>query len=260
MARYLGASDEVGVERHEVRVRAPLGNATVLRIAFASDFHAGPATSPQAIEQAVDQLRRADADVVLFGGDFVSLRAEYARELIRLLTTVPARYGRFAVLGNHDYWADATAVSRQLRDAGIHLLTNTSARLGEPFSNVSVCGLDDHMSGNPDALAAFRDAGPVRIVLMHAPSGLLDVGTHRFDVALCGHTHGGQIALPSGRPLIVAHGRLSRRFSHGRHALDAGGVLLVSRGVGCSVVPIRLNAPAAVMLCTVSGAHPRSAL
>jgi hypothetical protein len=91
----------------------------------------------------------------------------------------------------------------------------------------------------------------VRIVLMHAPSGLLDIRDHPFAVALCGHTHGGQIALPNGRPLIVGHGRLSREYSAGRYTLGGGRTLLVSRGVGCTAMPLRLNAAPSILVCTV---------
>jgi len=72
----------------------------------------------------------------------------------------------------------------------------------EPFTNVSLCGLDDHGSGRPDADAAL--------------SGLLDLASRPFSLAFCGHTHGGQIALPDGRPVVVAHGALSRRYNQGR--------------------------------------------
>lgn len=73
---------------------------------------------------------------------------------------------------------------------------------------------------------------------MHGPSALLDIGSHRFDVALCGHTHG----------------VLSRHYSAGRFDLDPDRVLLVSRGVGYGWLPVRINAPAAVMLCTITSA------
>jgi predicted MPP superfamily phosphohydrolase len=254
LATRLGASHAVQVERHEVEVPASLGAANALRIAFASDFHAGPTTSEKVFDRAAQLLADAGADLLLLGGDFVSLRAGDARRLIGLLGQIPAPLGRFAVLGNHDHWTDAPAIVDQLRGAGIRVLTNDHLRLPAPFEDVSVCGLDDHTSGEPDAAAAFADIAPVRIVLMHAPSGLLDIGDRPFTVALCGHTHGGQIALWNGRPLIVAHGRLSRRYSAGRFRLEDGRVLLVSRGLGCGLLPIRFNAPAAVLLCTLRGA------
>jgi len=251
LASELGASVDVTVERHDVRVATSLGASDILRIKFASDFHAGPSTPQKAIDNALEQLARIDADVMLLGGDFVSLRAEYARDLARRLAAIPAPLGRYAVLGNHDHWSDAKAVTALLEDAGITVLTNRSMQLPHPFDEVSICGLDDHTAGNPDADAAFAGAAATRILLMHGPSNLLDVGGRAFAVAMCGHTHGGQIAMPDGTPIKVADGPLSRRYNAGRFDLDDGRVLLVSRGIGCSTVPVRLNSPPAVMTCTI---------
>ena len=229
----------------------PLGASDTLRIKFASDFHAGPSTPKKTIDNALEQLARIEADVMLLGGDFVSLRAENARDLARRLADIPAPLGRYAVLGNHDHWSGGEVVTAYLEDAGITVLTNHHVRLKSPFEDVSICGLDDHTSGAPDANAAFAGAATTRIVLMHAPSNLLDVGDRAFAVAMCGHTHGGQIAMPGGTPLKVAHGPLSRRYNAGRFDLDDGRVLLVSRGIGCSTLPVRLNSPPAVMMCTI---------
>ena len=255
VAVRLGVPPEVAVDHHDVRVANSLGGVEALRIAFASDFHAGPMTPPDVIDQAITQLTEANADLLLLGGDFVSLRAEYARDLVGRLAAVPAPLGRYAVLGNHDYWADGARITGYLRDVGVEVLTNRNARLPAPFDNVSICGVDDHTSGEPDAEAAFRGSAPVRVVLMHAPSSLLDIGDRPFAVALCGHTHGGQVALPNGRPLIVAHGLLSRRYNAGRFAINGDQILLVSRGVGCSAMPFRFNAPPNVVICTLMGGH-----
>jgi uncharacterized protein len=248
--RWFRHSSTVAIETHELAVPA-LPGGTTLRMTFASDFHAGPTTSETLLDAAIDALIAARGDLLLLGGDFVSLRAGYAARLVSRLAEVHAPLGRYAVLGNHDYWADGPAIVGALERAGIDVLTNRGVRLPPPFDGVAISGLDDHTSGHPDAAAAFGDAAPVRIVLMHAPSGLLDIGDRRFDVALCGHTHGGQVALPDGRPLLVAHGPLSRRFSAGRYELGDGRTLLVSRGVGCTTLPVRLNAPAAVTICTL---------
>jgi predicted MPP superfamily phosphohydrolase len=255
---------DVAVERHEVEV--PLMESRVfrpgvpvdsLRIAFAADFHAGPNTPDALIDKAIEQLTLASPDVLLLGGDFVSVRDAYMGDLAPRLATIPAPLGRYAVLGNHDHWVGGDAVATRLRDAGIDVLTNCNVRLPDPWGDVSICGLDDHTTGHPDAEAAFRGAAPTRIVLMHAPSSLLDIGDRSFAVALCGHTHGGQLSFPSGRPLKPAHGPLSRTYNAGRFELSAGRVLLVSRGVGYSTLPLRVNAPAAVMVCTLKAATGR---
>jgi predicted MPP superfamily phosphohydrolase len=254
IALWFRHSSRVAVEEHEIVTAAPLGGGRPLRIAFASDFHAGPMTPIELLDSAVAALAAAQADVLLLGGDFVSLKADYAPRLVSRLAEVPAPLGRYAVLGNHDYWADGPAVAGMLERAGIEMVINRSVRLPPPFDAVVLSGLDDHMSGEPDAAAAFAEDALVRVVLMHAPSTLLDIGDRRFDVALCGHTHGGQVALPNGRPLLASYGALSRRFSAGRYDLGEGRTLLVSRGIGCTILPVRLNAPAAVTICTLRSA------
>jgi uncharacterized protein len=236
---------------------SPSAGAGALRIAFASDFHAGPATAWPLLEAAAARLDELRPDVLLLGGDFVSLDAAPAARLAPLLGKIRAPLGRYAVLGNHDHWSGAAAVVRYLETAGIEMLTNRTVRLPPPFESISLCGLDDHEAGQPDAERAFAGAGDVRIVLMHAPSGVLDIGDRPFTFAVCGHTHGGQIALPNGRPLVVAGGRLSRRYNAGRYSLPGGRTLLVSRGVGCGTLPIRWNSPPTVFLCSVAAPSSR---
>jgi len=90
----------------------------------------------------------------------VSLEARYAEALAELLDTIPAPLGRFAVLGNHDYWAGARRVAAILESAGIALLANRCVNLLPPFDRVSVVGVDDHMSGHPDADAASQAPAP----------------------------------------------------------------------------------------------------
>jgi uncharacterized protein len=236
-----------------VQIAEPLGTAATLRVAFASDFHAGPMTSGRVLAEAAVRLAAARPDLLLLGGDFVSLRSQYIERVLELLAQVPAPAGRFAVLGNHDHWAGGAAVTRALERAGIEVLTNANRRLAAPFEEVTVCGVDDHIAGYPDADRAFAGASRTRLLLMHSPSGLLDVAGHGFTVAFAGHTHGGQIALSNGYPVYVPHGKLSRRYCAGRFELEQDRMLLVSRGVGCSTVPIRWNAPAEVHLCLVEG-------
>src|SRR5262249_12012097 len=159
---------------------------------------------------------------LLLGGDFVAFTPAEADSLAAELGRIPAPLGRFAVLGNHDWWAGGEEIARRLEASGIELLTNRNRRLAAPYDRGWICGVDDHWCGKPDARSAFLGAGEIRIVLMHAPSGLLDLGQEHFQLALSGHTHGGQIALPGGIPLVVPWGPLSRRYARGRFQLSEG--------------------------------------
>ena len=252
LGRLLGTPADVRVVRHTILLdRYPAG-APPLRIGFASDFHAGPTTDPRLLARAFAALIAAAPDLILLGGDFVSLEAGDVDCISSELAGLKAPLGCYAVLGNHDHWTSARHIEQCLEDTGIEVLTNRNIRLPPPFDSIWLCGLDDHWHGRPDAAATFNGADGVRILLMHAPSGLLDLRPHRFDLALSGHTHGGQIALPGGRPLLLPHGELSGVYPRGRFE-TAAGTLVVSVGLGCSVLPVRLFADPEILLCDVRG-------
>jgi predicted MPP superfamily phosphohydrolase len=224
-----------------------------LRIAFASDFHAGPTTHPQTLLDVCRALSDARPDVLLLGGDFVSLESRYIDTLAEALACVPAPLGRFAVMGNHDLWADDVPIIRRLTQAGVRALINENVQLAAPFDQIWICGIDDPSSGRPNAAAALDGADGVRVVVMHSPEGLHALQHHHFDLALCGHTHGGQICRPSGRPIWSPPGFYNQQYVYGRFQLGNQGrqTLIVSRGVGYGGLPIRLYAPPEIVVCTI---------
>lgn len=225
-----------------------------LRVAFASDFHAGGMTDDRLLEGACSALAAFEPDVLLLGGDFVTVRSRDIGRIAPLLRAVPAPFGKFAVLGNHDIRAGERAIVGALEGAGVQMIANQHVGLSGPFGQLSICGLDDSLSGHPRGDLALDRACERRIVLMHSPQGLAAIGDRHFDLALCGHTHGGQIALPWGAPIVMPGGSLNRRYSRGHHTLDGHQprALLVSRGVGCSGFPVRLFAAPEVHLCLIT--------
>ena len=249
LVRRLGLQPEVHTHEHRVLcTRWPEG-VRPLRIAFASDLHAGPTTHPSMLEAAARALKNAAPDVLLLGGDYVYLHAEGIHELVPLLADVPAPFGRFAVFGNHDLWSHDPTVRAALEGIGVRMLVNENVALPAPFDFVSICGLDDPWVGSPEAQSTFEGALDVKVLLMHAPEGLMVVGDALFDVAVCGHTHGGHIALPGGVPIVVA-GPMSRQYSQGRY--DVGGrPVIVSRGIGATESALRLFADPDVLVVTL---------
>jgi predicted MPP superfamily phosphohydrolase len=260
VAHGLGLQRDPKLRTHALALAGRASGAPPLRVGFASDFHAGPTTHRSVIRRACDLLAESRADVLALTGDFISLDARYIDEVAPLLRAIPAPFGRFAVLGNHDLAADEQRIVDSLEGAGVQVLTNRAVRLAPPHDDVFVCGLDDPTHGRPEAALATTgtpdDEEPgVRLVLMHSPDGLLALGSRHFDLAVCGHTHGGQITWPDGEAPVVPAGRLSRRYLRGLFRLGDPGerILLVSQGVGCSTVPVRLFAAAEVHLCVLGG-------
>ena len=254
VSRGLGLQGRLRIRTTTVRTsRAVDGSRPPLRIAFASDFHAGPTTSARTLAAACDALAELRPDVLLLGGDFVSVRADDIARLAPLLGRIPAPLGRFGVLGNHDLRANHPVIVDALERAGVRMLTNRWTTLDAPHDDVTICGLDDPKFGRPDAARAMDDAPGHRIVLMHSPEGLADVGDRGFDLAVCGHTHGGQVVLPWGRPILIPSGALNHRYYGGEYAVGASSprTLLVSQGVGCSTLPVRLFAAPEVHLCLI---------
>jgi len=229
-----------------------------LRIAFASDLHIGPLTSPALLDNAFARLGQLQADVLVLGGDYVYLEAthEMARELEARVAALPIPT-KLAILGNHDLWTHHDRIEDALRRAGARILINDGAFLPPPFEDVALIGLDDVWTGQADAAAAMRAAAgaSLTIGIAHSPEAVPLLKDCKLPLLLCGHTHGGQIALPSGP--VVVHGKLGRRWPAGLYEVDGGMRLFVSRGLGSVELPIRAYARPDVSLFTLTAGGSR---
>ena len=254
-------STRISLLRHEVKVPGRDPGRPPLRIAFASDLHLGPTTPNALLDNAFALLRAAEPDVLALGGDYVFLGATKERvlELKARVTGVSART-KVAVLGNHDFWARPERLEDALTQARVRVLVDESLRLPPPHDDIALVGMDDPLTRRSvsDSLAREADLAraldevkdvPVKVVLCHSPDGFRSVRGKGVALYLCGHTHGGHIALPGYRPIVMPSpdGRL---WPWGRHEVD-GTSLFVSRGVGGSLVPVRTWAPPDVALFTV---------
>lgn len=163
------------------------------------------------------------------------------------IASFPQRDGAFAVLGNHDR-AD---IVDPLEARGVRVLINESISVSRGGARIVLTGLDDvYRFATPMAYRALADA-PVgfRIALVHSPDAASAAALHGHDLYLCGHTHGGQVCLPDGQPIVTGHDG-ERRHSSGRWACGrmAG---YTNRGAGASMLPIRFNAPPEVAFITL---------
>ncbi|MEX2178891.1 MAG: metallophosphoesterase [Gemmatimonadaceae bacterium] len=251
VTRAVGLQGTLRVEEHEFFIGRASPNAPALRAVFVSDLHLGPTLHPRLRDGVFMAIAEARADVLLLGGDFVSFHARYVDQLVEPLRALHPPMGKFAVLGNHDLLADDGYITDRLAAAGVTTLVNANARLAQPHDDVWVCGLDDWDEGDPQREPTFRGADGTRLLLMHQPDGLLVVGDERFDIAFCGHVHGGQFLTREGRSAISHRGPISKRYSRaGSFRIGERNVpLLVSRGIGTSTLPARRHADPQVHVC-----------
>lgn len=228
-----------------------------MRITFVSDLHLGPTLHPRLMTDVFAAVGDSEPDLLLLGGDFVSFHARYVDRAVEPLRRVRARLGKFAVFGNHDLLADEQYIAARLGDAGVRVLVNENAQLPAPHDDVWVCGLDDWDEGDPQREPTFRGATGTRILVMHQPDGLTVAGDEPFDLALCGHVHGGQYLKNNREPAIRHKGPVSKLYMHGGvfHAGARDAPVLVSRGVGTSTLPARRHADPQVHICTVVAAR-----
>lgn len=240
--RKLGAHNEVydiEVTRHEVFIDDLPPAFEGYRIAFLTDTHVASFMRRGLYREAVEQTMKFDPDLVLLGGDFVTWARHIPLMAEVLLTGLAARDGVYAVLGNHDYWADADGVVAAMTARGVRFIINRSLTLERDRQKMTLLGIDELYRGKPDIDAAFALADAKRpcIAVSHHPDIVEELDGRRVDLLLCGHTHGGQIRFPFFGAAVVPSKHESR-YASGFHR--AGSVLMyVSRGVG-AIPPLRI--------------------
>lgn len=234
-----------GTYRFEVVVeRAVLaGLRTPLRAAWMTDLHHGHHVRTASVRAWVDAALDQAPDIVLLGGDLVDQTpgTDAVEGLIAELARLRAPLGVLAVPGNHDYgrFRRLTAFSDPLREVGIDVLVNRGVTVRD---DLHVAGLDDYRNGRPDLAAtlAGRREGSATVLLSHNPDVLPEVPL-AVGLTLSGHTHGGQVVLP-GVGALYTSSRYGDRFLAGWVEGPARGY--VSRGLGVTNIPLRINSPA----------------
>jgi len=216
------------------------------RIVQLSDIHHGPFSDRTQIERAVDTANRLKPDIIALTGDYISKERHYAAPCAEMLGKLEARYGVFAILGNHDHWVDAALVTDLFRAEGITVLVNQGMRFELNGQAFWLAGVDDTMVGLEDislALAGSRE-DEMKLLLAHNPIVLRRAARADVDLVLSGHTHGGQVAL---RSESSQSGGPRKRFLKGLGRLG-NTQIYVNRGLGTVVLPIRYGCPPEVSL------------
>ena len=245
-----------------------------LKIAVVADIHAcDPWMSLEHIQAIVERTNALGADLTVLLGDYVVGHRHVTRfipagEWASVLAGLKAPLGVHAILGNHDYWQDRTVqregegttiARRALEAVGIPVYENDAQRLSKAGRPFWLAGLGDQLAYVParryrpvkrigvddlDAtLKKVTDEAPL-ILLAHEPDVAARVPS-RVALQLSGHTHGGQVRLLGWSPVSPSGPRLA--YGHIRMNCD----VIVSGGLGCSIVPFRLGVPPEIVLVSL---------
>ncbi|MFN5686616.1 metallophosphoesterase [Bradyrhizobium sp.] len=267
----------LGVTDYHVRPRNwPVG--LELKIAAIADIHAcDPWMSLAHIETIVARTNALRPDLIVLLGDYVAGHRHHigridAAAWAPVLGGLKAPLGVHAILGNHDYWDDRTVqrngrgvpVAQQaLEAAGIPVYENEVVRLTKDGQAFWLAGLGDQLAyvparrfrsvpriGVDDLAGTLRkvtDRAPV-ILMAHEPDIALRVPS-RVSLQLSGHTHGGQVRLLGWSPAVPPRNGVNLAYGHIRTQCD----VIVSGGLGCSLMPVRIGMPPEIVQVTVGG-------
>lgn len=248
--------------------------APALRVAILSDIHAcRPWMPPERIRAIVDQTNAMQPDITLLLGDYVHgtnlirqdvTPAEWGAELARL----EAPLGVHAILGNHDWWADRDAqiagggmpaAGHALQQAGVRLYQNDAMRIEKDGRAFWLAGTDSALALVPGrrygrtSMRSLADldtalapvANDEAVILMAHEPDLFARTPRRVSLTLSGHTHGGQVNLFGWRPQTASH--YGQKYVYG-HVVEDGRHLVVSGGLGVSMLPIRFCQPPEIVM------------
>ncbi len=203
---------------------------------------------PDLADRMTALLHGVSVDLLLLTGDYRDQHDDPPEPGLALLqpivAAVDAADGCFALLGNHDPAASVAI----LEDMGLQVLLNQTVSIERRHDSLHLTGLDDVHSFYTEAAHGALRNGPTgcRIAAVHSAEVADMAAAADIDLYLCGHTHGGQIRLPWGGPLI-SRLRRCRSYSHGlwRHGDMIG---YTSNGAGVASIPVRYNCPPEVAL------------
>lgn len=215
-----------------------------LSLAYAADIHYGSYLSQERALEVVRLITRLQADLILLGGDYGE-NAQTAEAFFDLIPRFPESTPVLAAIGNHDHMGSGANISRlmaKMRAKGVTPLRNGVWHLKREGRTMAFCAPDDILAGFPDFTPLINGTRTADFVVFmpHSPDLVPEAKQAglRFDLALCGHTHGGQIAL-RGRSLYPSS-RYGDRYRMG-WVNENDSDIFITCGVGTSVLPMRVG-------------------
>ena len=215
-----------------------------VKIAHFTDVHLGPFYKLNDLKRLVKKINSIDADIVVFTGDLVDSMKRYIDdgEADKILATIKAKIGKFAVYGNHDsYPGNRYTYAKILKEAGFTLLRNEHTKIKINNKILNLMGLDDFFQGKYDIekTTIDIDKNDFNLLMLHEPDLAEKFIDYPIDLAIAGHSHGGQIYIPLYGTIVNTG--LAESHDRGLYKLGKNKnlPLYVNSGIGSTGLPVR---------------------
>ena len=220
------------------------------RIAFATDFHYESRFTRKRLPGMVKALQAADADVLLLGGDYRGRNGGNMDELFQALREVEYKDGIFAVMGNHEFGENDRLVREAMKKYDVKLLEHQLDTLQRGEGRIVLCGIRNPFDLKANGVSPTLQLKPDDFVVMltHTPDYIEDVPVTHTDLALAGHTHGGQVSLFKSWTPAKHFSKYGNRFLTGMQQSSQGIPIIISNGLGTSRKDVRLFTPSEIVV------------
>ena len=249
-AKAIDNARNIELELVDVKINNLALPYTIIQI---SDIHIGGLINKEFIKKLVDRINILNGDIVVITGDLVDTKLEFAEPALNELKNIKSKYGTYFIVGNHEYFHGVKPIIDYVNSLGIRTLENENVYIGEKNKGFNLCGVYDifgfrYGAYEPDINIALQNIeNSPTILLAHQPKYITQIeDTTKIDLALCGHTHGGQI-FPFN--FLV---KLEQPYVKGLHQHNEFTQVYVNKGTGFWGPPMRLGASSEITILKLS--------
>ena len=210
------------------------------RIVQISDLH--NAKFGKNNQKLVDRVRECDPDMIVLTGDLVDSNHTNVDRAVQFVDEIVKICPVYYVTGNHEYWLDTSEYEKLmdgLASAGMIILDDQVVEISRGDAKFRLVGLDDKSLADGTLEALLSDEKELTVVLAHEPQYLARYAGTGVDLVLSGHAHGGQFRLPFVGGIVAPDQGFLPEYTAGEYYMN-GTEMIVSRGLGNSVIPVRL--------------------
>ena len=217
-----------------------------LKIVHFSDLHYKRIITKKRINKIIDEINLINPDVVVFTGDLIDDDSDITDDdiayLKETLGSINSKYGKYAVLGNHDYSIDINKIREIYKDADFNLLENTYDIIySKNNQKLYIGGMSTGEFNDSTISKLLINDNMYKIILLHEPDFIEDIKSLNSDLALAGHSHNGQVNIPYIKKLFLPVN--SKKYYDEYYKVN-NTEFYISNGIGVSRYNFRLfNTP-----------------